>query len=417
MNPSTSGPVKRVLLYSPIPPTKSGTADYFSAFMQEAGLLLTRFDCKIVYDPAEAAKMPEKFHGFECVPADRVLPAPDDLTFIFLANNEFHHFCIARLDKPKCGRSIALIHDPQMFMNVANLCVSRGAIYQGNDVERFVGPQFGFKSSQLMTAVLEGTVPQVIWYTTLAQGSTLAKADEIWVHSHYARLKLLLETDPEVRIPPIQVVHHPVLNKTIPLPAWEGGFGKKEKFVAGCFGWVAPSKRTNQAIEAFALFVESLAPAERDWVQLKVVGQLPPVEYYDPKSTVAKRQVESFVEFKNYVPIEEFESEMQKCSIIFNLRFPSCGETSGTLQRARDLGIPVAVSAYQSFHEEAADFKCSIHPEAEITDIAQVLRVCFEEWKTRGHTRGLIKKDEIELVKQPISNALALTLHSLEYSL
>jgi hypothetical protein len=55
--------------------------------------------------------------------------------------------------------------------------------------------------------------------------------------------------------------------------------------------------------------------------------------------------------FTGYVPDEDFSSYYAAADRLVNLRYPSAGETSGTLIRALDAGKPVAVSDYAQFAE------------------------------------------------------------------
>src|SRR5206468_9167574 len=57
------------------------------------------------------------------------------------------------------------------------------------------------------------------------------------------------------------------------------------------------------------------------------------------------------VVFTGYVPDEDFASYYPAADRLVNLRYPSAGETSGTLIRALDAGKPVAVSDYAQFAE------------------------------------------------------------------
>jgi SAM-dependent methyltransferase len=52
-----------------------------------------------------------------------------------------------------------------------------------------------------------------------------------------------------------------------------------------------------------------------------------------------------------YVPIEEFAGYMAACDIVLNLRYPTVGESSGSLLRALGLGKAVLVSDVGSFQE------------------------------------------------------------------
>jgi SAM-dependent methyltransferase len=53
----------------------------------------------------------------------------------------------------------------------------------------------------------------------------------------------------------------------------------------------------------------------------------------------------------DYAPIEDFNGYLAACDAILNLRFPTVGETSGTLQRSLGMGKAVLVSDIGSFRE------------------------------------------------------------------
>ncbi len=52
-----------------------------------------------------------------------------------------------------------------------------------------------------------------------------------------------------------------------------------------------------------------------------------------------------------FTPIEKFVEYIGACDIVLNLRYPTVGETSGSLQRALGLGKAVIVSDVGSFAE------------------------------------------------------------------
>src|ERR1051326_8403994 len=52
-----------------------------------------------------------------------------------------------------------------------------------------------------------------------------------------------------------------------------------------------------------------------------------------------------------FAPIEEFVGYLGACDIVLNLRFPTVGESSGTLLRSLGLGKAVMVSEIGSFQE------------------------------------------------------------------
>src|SRR6185437_11785204 len=86
--------------------------------------------------------------------------------------------------------------------------------------------------------------------------------------------------------------------------------------------------------------------------------------------------------YLGHISDDRFASEMASSSLLLNLRFPSCGETSGTLNLARDLGVRIAVSSYQAFREERADYHISISPDKEIEEICSVISREYNRWLT-----------------------------------
>jgi glycosyltransferase involved in cell wall biosynthesis len=123
---------------------------------------------------------------------------------------------------------------------------------------------------------------------------------------------------------PICVVPHPFERSQV-----AGRRSQVGKPVIGVFGFLTSAKRADVIVEA----------AERAGVELLVVGEAAPnVDTSRLKTT-------------GYVSDEEFERYYSQVDRIVNLRYPSAGETSGTLLRAFVHGKPIAVSDYAQFAE------------------------------------------------------------------
>ena len=141
------------------------------------------------------------------------------------------------------------------------------------------------------------------------------------VHNHYAadRLRSFGVTTP------IHVVPHPYEPYTGPQTS--------RKKVIGLFGFLTSAKRADVVLEAFR---------RARGVQLLVVGEPAP-----------NIDVNAFrdegITFTGYV--EDFDRYYGEVDRIVNLRYPTAGETSGTLIRAFAAGKPVAVSDYAQFAE------------------------------------------------------------------
>jgi glycosyltransferase involved in cell wall biosynthesis len=119
----------------------------------------------------------------------------------------------------------------------------------------------------------------------------------------------------------VHVVPHPFERSQV-----AGRRSQGERPVIGVFGFLTSAKRAEVILEA----------VERAGVELLVVGEAAP---------------DVRVKTTGYVSDEEFERYYSQVDRIVNLRYPSAGETSGTLLRAFVHGKPIAVSDYAQFAE------------------------------------------------------------------
>jgi predicted SAM-dependent methyltransferase len=68
-------------------------------------------------------------------------------------------------------------------------------------------------------------------------------------------------------------------------------------------------------------------------------------------SLLRSLDLEASVRLLGFTPIEDFTGYMAACDVVLNLRYPTVGETSGSLLRALGLGKPVLVSDVGAFSE------------------------------------------------------------------
>src|ERR1700689_634376 len=66
---------------------------------------------------------------------------------------------------------------------------------------------------------------------------------------------------------------------------------------------------------------------------------------------IATLNLSAHVRQIGFAPIEDFNGYLGACDIILNLRYPTVGESSGTLLRALGMGKAVIVSDVGSFRE------------------------------------------------------------------
>jgi glycosyltransferase involved in cell wall biosynthesis len=293
----------RVAYYSPLPPSRSGIADY-SALLLPA--LEQRLDV-VVARPGRFRRAPKA-----------------DLALYHVGNDPAEHGWIVEALERRPG--VVVLHEFVLHHLVSGITLARGDV-EGYcaALEREAGPE----GRRLALAVQQGEI-EPLWETRaqefpLAHGVLDAAAGLI-VHSQYVEdLARAAGYD------------RPIWQ--VPMPAWPVPAIVPEPVdgspVLGCFGHVNESKRIPQILAAFA----QLGPDAR----LLLVGswspRLPSIEL--PENVIRR----------DYVPEDELWRLLAACDAVVSLRWPTMGETSAAAVRALSLGKPLVVSAVGSFRE------------------------------------------------------------------
>ncbi|HXO30528.1 MAG TPA: hypothetical protein VOA80_24505 [Thermoanaerobaculia bacterium] len=373
----------------------TGTADYVPILLEEAPRgLFERFRLRFVVDSATGTSI-KQFQEHAVIGPEAAVPNCHDHTIFFLANNEYHRYCFRGLMTPRRGVVTSLIHDLNCAINVTGMCHAGEHGFSPADLPGFVIAELGPHRARLFQELIGLGAAHSPRRSIMAQTPTLLASDHIIVHSHYARLRLLLETRPGFPLPPISVMDHPTDRATTVLDDSAPKLIRQSssQFIVGLFGWGSAAKRIIPVIEAFAAFLRQLTADEQSKALLRIAGHLHPPRNYDPVGAAQRAGIAQRVAFLGYVPQPELERLMAETHLVFNLRFPSCGETSGTFKRARHLGVPVAITRYGAFNEERAEFYCSCEPSREPADILAAIQGAHDEWKRHGNTARLVARD------------------------
>ena len=112
----------------------------------------------------------------------------------------------------------------------------------------------------------------------------------------------------------------------------------------GIFGFLKPYKRIAESLRAFKRLIR-LRPDAR----MVLVGEAHPD--FPLASLIRGMGLDEHVRLLGFTPIEDFNGYIAACDLILNLRFPTVGESSGTLLRSLGMGRAVIVSNIGSFAE------------------------------------------------------------------
>jgi glycosyltransferase involved in cell wall biosynthesis len=305
----------------------------------------------------------------EIVVAEQGKRAPHaDIALYHLGNDPDAHGWI--LDALNERPGVVVLHEYVLHHLIAGTTIGRrnGRAYL-DAMER----ELGVAGRLLGLGVLDNLLP-LLWETQPERfplsGVVLDKATGLIVHSNYVaeRARAAGYDGPLWRIP------HPVW----PMTAVEPATDVSGDPLIGCFGFLNMNKRIPQLLEAFASYRRT-----RPGARLLLVGGSG--ERFDVERRLERLGLTDGVERMDYVPEERMWSLMAACDVLVNLRYPTMGETSGSVIRALALGQPLLVSDVGWFSELPDDAVLKVPvDDYEVATIEAALTVAAEHGATLG---------------------------------
>ena len=348
-----------VTVFSPMPPERSGIADY-SALLVPA--LRRECDVRVV---RRGARKP---------------PRGVDLAVYHIGNNPDVHGWI--VDALRRAPGVVVLHDFVLHHLVAGLTIGRRDGHAYLDAMEREG---GVVGRLLAHGVLDKRIPP-LWENRpqdfhLAAG-VLDLATGLIVHSEHVRERARAAGFAG----PIWVIPHPAF----PVPAGPADALEGSPLV-GSFGNVNASKRIPQLLEAFAR-LRRLRPD----TALLLVGATSPG--FDLDRRLQRLGLDGDgVHRRGFVDEPRLWELMKACDVHVNLRWPTMGEASGTAIRALSLGKPLVVSDVGWFAElpDAVALKVPVDERE-----AETLTAALELLATRPDVRRQMAEAALELARR-----------------
>ncbi len=307
----------RVACFTPLPPCPSGIADYSAALLEPLGQL-----CQLRVFPRDG----------------RFDPAVFDVALYQIGNNPFHADAYRQaLETP----GVVVLHEANLHHLIAEITIRPGD-WDGymREVE-FDGGAAALAFAQRVRRLEVGPdydgVPMLRRLMQSARG--------LIAHSDYV-LEAAKEAGfagPVARIPHGAWVGAGVRTPDPVLFRRKLGIDEATPLI-GIFGHLKPYKRIAESLRAFRRLVR----LDRR-VRLILVGE--PHEELRLDSLIRSLDLSSSVRLVGRAGIVDFTGYLSACDIVLNLRYPTVGETSGTLLRAMSLGKAVLVSDVGAFRE------------------------------------------------------------------
>src|SRR5215469_16303612 len=308
----------RVAFFSPLPPARSGIADY-SQTLLEALKPLAEVE---VFSSADQTFDPARF----------------DIVLYQVGNNGYHDFVYEAAARHP---GVVVLHESNLHHLIADITIKRGSWdayvreceYNGGAAAR----EYAEKVRRLEVGPDYEGLPMLRRLVENARG--------IVVHSRFMEKEVLAAGFAG----PLAVIPH---GAWIPeLGPERGRLWARHKLGAdestpliGIFGFLKPYKRIAESLRAFKRLVR-VSPQARMILVGEAHQELPLA------SMIRAMSLTKHVRHIDFCPIEDFNGYLAACDIVLNLRFPTVGESSGTLLRALGMGKAVVVSDIGSFRE------------------------------------------------------------------
>jgi glycosyltransferase involved in cell wall biosynthesis len=320
----------RVAFFSPMPPSKSGIADYSEALAAE---MAKRVPLTIFDGPATSPGVSPGV-SFEASFEASFDSSAYDVALYHIGNNPYHGFAYEHaLRHP----GVVVMHEANLHHLIADLTIRRG------DWDAYLAEcEFNGGAPALEHAKRARTLVTGPDYDGVAMTRRLLERSRgLIVHSDFVAGLMRRQGFQG----PIATIPHGAWIPRTNRNATRHSLGVDESTpLIGAFGYLKPYKRIAESLRALRRLVK-LDPRAR----MILVGE--PHPEFDVEQLIRTLDLSGHVRILGFAPIDEFVEYIGACDIVLNLRYPTVGETSGSLQRALGLGKAVIVSNIGAFAE------------------------------------------------------------------
>ncbi len=328
--------------FSPLPPIPSGISDYTTEIVP---YLAQKVEIDVVCPRPGAFRKPHVPEGAKLRDPVVFYREAYDAVYYHLGNNPYHEYIYTLARK---NPEIAVFHDAVLHHLIAHVTIEAG----GDDAryEGILRGEYGERGTRLANLRRNAIATDYEKFLFPLTAHVAQKARGIVVHSQDAadRMREAAPNVPLVVIPhhageppgAVEGIDREEARRRLKLPP--------EAFVVGHFGFITRPKQPGAVVRGFWALHQEFPDAV-----LMMVGA-------DHTGGALGRLVDQVglrdsVRMAGYVDLEKFYIAMRACDAIINLRYPTAGETSGTLARSLAEGRAVIVNNYASWAELPPD--------------------------------------------------------------
>ncbi len=381
----------RFAYFSPLPPSKSGIADYSAELLP---YLAKGADITVFVEQADELRLNRNRNDYAVEDAahfDEInRQTPFDLCIYHQGNNPYHEFVYERaLQTP----GLLVLHEHCLHHLIAWRTLGR----QDEDAywdELFYA--YGRLGSRVAEMRALGVGSEYQQFLMPLNRRLVASSLGIITHNAYAASQLEGLNDST----PVELIPHHLAPQTYELDALDAAECRRSlgipenAWVIASQGFVTQAKRIPTVLAAFKRLL-SVAPN----AMYLIVGE--DHWKWSVAPLIEEMGLGDRVRITGYTTEKDFFRYLKASDVIVNLRFPTAGETSGTLIRSLGAGKPVIVTDFGQFAELPDDvcLKVSAGPDEEKELYAKlralVYRPTLREQLSRRASEWIRSENEI----------------------
>ncbi len=358
---------EHIAFFTPLPPVESGISDYSEDIINA---LSSYLDIDVFIDDGytPSTSFPESVNVYNHKEYTKKYSQYSD-TVYQMGNSEYHFYMYPYVQK---YRGTLVLHDYNMHGAVYHYAMNKNKgdyqLYRKCLLEDFSVAEV----DNYIQAQKNGSANPAI-YDMETNGLVTNYAKKTIVHSEEAKYKLLMnDIKRDVRV----IASYAIIDE---LPdagqiKENNGFGR-DTVVISAFGGIHDTKRAVPILKAFAKL-----KSEVENVHLLFAGKLADGIKDNFERIIAENNISDSVTVTGYIDLDKFKEYIDMTDICLNLRYPSNGETSGSLMRILAKGKCVVVNEIGSF-AEIPDEICVKLPPANVTGEMREIEIIFSTMK------------------------------------
>jgi glycosyltransferase involved in cell wall biosynthesis/SAM-dependent methyltransferase len=332
---------ERLAVFGPLPPSRSGIADYLA---EQVPLLQDQVELTVVVDDdQDLSGLGERYGALSILRVSdwEKQPRSDWPCLYHLGNNPDHAFVRRSLS----NAGVVVLHDFIQHHLVVEETLGRGDDQGYRDL---LAAELGGLGTIMADDRSHGVYSEFQQFLVPLNRNVIQNSRGVIVHSQWAKRSI---DELSLDVPVACVPHHfaPPVGGLVGRDQARQELGiRQDELVLAALGYVTPPKQIGLLLQAMSDLRQFLPP-----FHLYLVGEPHDAAYWSDQ--IHRHGLSDVTTVTGYVALDRLFRYAEAADVIVNLRYPSAGETSGTLVRALGIGTACVVFDFGPFADYPDD--------------------------------------------------------------